>query len=476
MRKRIIKVAVLAAIAGGIGAVVYLVLTAGPPPQYQGRNASQWAEQLKAPDAASRTEACNALAALGAPAEAAVEDLVEMLKEERDREARKAGLKALGKIGAGAVGAMKMWLKSNDAGTRAEGCDVLAAMGREARGAAGPLMWVLRVDKDWRIRCRASVALSKIGKPAVSQLKKGLTDRDERARQLCAWSLGMMGAEAAGGVKALLKTLQDEHDYVRYRAVEALMKLGETALTEGAVDALAGALEDETANVRKTACMALGNFGPQAAGAIGALIGRFKDEKESVKAAAADTIQKIGPVAIPALVAALKQPDDGVRAVSAGCLVALGSPSIPPLEKMLREPLGEHRRLAAVVLKQFGREAIASFIRTLDDEREEVCELCADSLQWYGPGAIAPLVGALKDTNARRRQWAGKIIERIGPNGMRELEKALGDPAVREPVAALIEKIKESMKRRSPSTAPAEESSDRRRPAAGTDAAPPAPI
>ncbi len=88
--------------------------------------------------------------------------------------------------------------------------------------------------------------------------------------------------------------LKDKDVALRQQAVKALGKSGEAGV---AVPALAEALKDENAFVRRDAAGALGGFGPEAKPAVPSLTAALKDKEHSVRQAAAQALKKIDPEA-----------------------------------------------------------------------------------------------------------------------------------------------------------------------------------
>jgi cyclophilin family peptidyl-prolyl cis-trans isomerase/HEAT repeat protein len=79
----------------------------------------------------------------------------------------------------------------------------------------------LATDADPRIRCRAAVAMGRVGlKEAIPALTTLLSDADTDIRQTAAFALGLIGDPAAA--PALLPLLGDADPLVRGRAAEAL--------------------------------------------------------------------------------------------------------------------------------------------------------------------------------------------------------------------------------------------------------------
>ncbi|MEE3194184.1 MAG: HEAT repeat domain-containing protein, partial [Candidatus Poribacteria bacterium] len=66
-------------------------------------------------------------------------------------------------------------------------------------------------DSDGMIRTHATVALSRMGEPAVPALTEALSHQDVGIRWNAVVALNMMGESAKLAVPALIKALKDEH-------------------------------------------------------------------------------------------------------------------------------------------------------------------------------------------------------------------------------------------------------------------------
>ena len=88
--------------------------------------------------------------------------------------------------------------------------------------------------------------------------------------------------------------------------------------------ALAKALEDHDARVRRLATLALWAIGPAAADAVPALAKALKDQNDDVCRSAALALSKIGRAAVPALAEALKDRNADVRQSAANALYGIG--------------------------------------------------------------------------------------------------------------------------------------------------------
>ena len=81
-------------------------------------------------------------------------------------------------------------------------------------------------DSDGMIRTYATVALSRMGEPAVPALTEALSHQDVGIRWNAVVALNMMGEPAKLAVPALIKALKDKHKEIRATAAGALAKTG----------------------------------------------------------------------------------------------------------------------------------------------------------------------------------------------------------------------------------------------------------
>jgi HEAT repeat protein len=93
----------------------------------------------------------------------------------------------------------------------------------EREKSVEPLIKYALKNPDWSVRALASVALGKIGSPAVDPLIKALGDPERTVRWGAALALGDIGDRLA--VKPLTKALNDENEGVRMVVKEALEKI-----------------------------------------------------------------------------------------------------------------------------------------------------------------------------------------------------------------------------------------------------------
>ena len=117
---------------------------------------------------------------------------------------------------------------------------------------------------------------------------------------------------------------------VRSRAATAL---GLGRFGKPAVPPLLHALKDEYEEVRRSALIALGNLGPDAADAIPALVPLLAVSDEETKKLAGAALTRIGPAAIPVLLAELRS--NGAAGEALRILGTLGRPAVPGLVLMV---------------------------------------------------------------------------------------------------------------------------------------------
>lgn len=159
-------------------------------------------------------------------------------------------------------------------------------------------------------------------------------------------------------------------------------------------DALAGALGDGDARVRRSAAEALGRIGAEADGAVSALEKALDDSDPDVQLAAVEALGKVGREAGPtalALSALAASGSYNLRLAAAEALGRIGpaaATAVPVLRKAVREDSGELRIAAAVALCRIGLE---------------------------GGEVLAPLVQALASTDWQTRLEAAETLGKLGP-------------------------------------------------------------
>jgi HEAT repeat protein len=170
------------------------------------------------------------------------------------------------------------------------------------------------IGEDPKMRQMAAVFLGQTASTVhVAGLIDALHDRDKQVRACAMEGLVTIGR---GAVPALIAALQDEWWVVRYRAAEALGKIGD----ETALHSLEEALGDEKDHVRYMAAKGLGGYARQSSVAPLALC--LEDGNEYVRKRAALSLGAIGGGRARALLSArlAKEQHPEVRGAIAGAL------------------------------------------------------------------------------------------------------------------------------------------------------------
>jgi HEAT repeat protein len=139
--------------------------------------------------------------------------------------------------------------------------------------AIQPLIEAL-ADFDKSVRAQATLALSSIGKAAVTPLAEAMKEPKWETRYRAAEALGKIADEKA--VKPLIRGLKDNRDHVRYMAAKGLRGLGDS----DALEPMIILLQDENVYVRTMAIRALGAIGgKKATEALTEALATERDEK-----------------------------------------------------------------------------------------------------------------------------------------------------------------------------------------------------
>lgn len=248
--------------------------------------------------------------------------------------------KLLPKIGSPAVPDLLKGLKAKN--LRARQHAVIALGNINAKEAIPALIRMTR-NKDFETRYFAVEALGKIkpsSKKAVRAIARSLKDKNINIIREAAWSLYNLGPIAKDAVPSLIRAfrknkksfygknyipmtfeklgplarsaaptmvhalLHDKDSSMRSTCMRALVKMGPFSKT--VVSALIKALKDPERTVRGTAAWALGTQATRVKKAIPALALALEHKDFSTCGNAAETLSKMGVVAIPVLIHALK--------------------------------------------------------------------------------------------------------------------------------------------------------------------------
>lgn len=214
----------------------------------------------------------------------------------------------------------------------------------------------------------------------------------ESVREHAAEILGEVGTASDDAVvEALVEAAHaDESEQVRGAAIDALDRLGQTAL-EGLLAELPGidvdpgqadwaaaegfvqALSTDRPELRMAAANALGRLGNRKT--VGPLVSRLTDDDPRVRSRAARALGNIGhPGAVDALVARLEDPELDVRREAAEALATIGTDqSLQALVTLLDDESPRVRHLVVSAIGEFGDpRPIDALVDALSDDSELV--------------------------------------------------------------------------------------------------------
>ncbi len=300
---------------------------------------------------------------------------------------------------------------------------------RDAR-AVQPLISVLG-DDDPDIRAAAVTALGLLGRPAFGALAAALGDKDARRRQHAAQALGEIRDPRA--IAPLIAIMKDADPNVRFRAYQALGRIGEPA-----VDPLIAALRDGHPWIRLNAVYALKEIGD--ARAMGPLISALQDRagEEDLNALlhfrgqAAEALAGIGAPAVEPLIALLQESKDRyVYFFAAGVLRRIKDPrSVPPLIAALASQDDTRRYVAAQSFSDIlDPRAVEPLIAVLRNDNRGMRMAAAEALgRIRDARAVGPLTEALQGADPNYREIIVRALRSIGTESALEAAGKIREP------------------------------------------------
>jgi hypothetical protein len=188
-------------------------------------------------------------------------------------------------------------------------------------------------------------------------LEKNLAHKEVRVRLGALYALESFASEAASVAGNVVRTLADESLFVRWAGVRVLGRTAPEA-ADKAVPALAQRLADDSEDVRVTAALVLGRYGPSARPALPALERAVEKGNAALRLRALLSLAAIGREANdsqPAILLALAAPEPEVRRAAVQALSRIGPLSekaTAALRKALADDDAEVRRAASIALLQ----------------------------------------------------------------------------------------------------------------------------
>jgi HEAT repeat protein len=280
----------------------------------------------------------------------------------------------------------------------------------------------LRSDDDYHRRISAAQALGKAGDTAaVEALREALWDRDPDVRLSAGLALIKIGDPRA--FDALYEATRTElygldcpasrrplnsywnverASWVRLSAFEAIAVAG--LCDARAVDALCGALSDDSWQVVDRAVKTLSSFGD--ARAVEPLCKLLKIGGRAVKGAAKALHNIRDPRAVEPLCQLIEDGDSNMRATAIRALSGFHDPrETEPLCKALTDKSAEVRSLASEVLGlggMSGARVIKPLCKAFVEEKDRILR----SLAQFGRPAVQSLVEALREAEEQVRRDA----------------------------------------------------------------------
>ncbi|MBX9626698.1 MAG: HEAT repeat domain-containing protein, partial [Gemmataceae bacterium] len=294
------------------------------------------------------------------------------------------------------------------------------------------------------VREAAAVALLRAGPKGEAALKdkgltalrEGLKDRDAAVREHTAYTLGVLGRLAKPAAAAVLGLCSDPDPLVRDAAFDAV-----TAIGSPDVPALAALLNHSNGDVRRRAAEVVGVLPQIPPGAAPSLTLALLSDDQEVRQAAASGLAAARLKDPPAktaenLAAAIRKgypdqpPDeedevrlDGPEAAYWRALAKCGKAGVTPTAELLTHPNLVVRTLAARTLADLGPEAkaaVPALDRALNDPSANVSLEVACTLTRLGERseAVTGLVkAALASTSPGVAAAAVRAIGQMGPAG-----------------------------------------------------------
>lgn len=379
-----------------------------------------------------RTEAAEALGKIGPAAKTAVPSLIKALKDS-DSSVRESAAGALEKLGGMTVkNKVSYLLFSHPVFIAFAGiCACLALLSAAyfavplARRIFFPVGWYISElhKHDGERRISATLALAKIGKPAVSLLIKALKHKNSDIRISAASALNEIGDLPPRSISLILKSLRDKEGEVRRRITEVLGRNGHE--TKDVIPALIRVLDDKDSEVRASAAEALGKIGQADPEVVPALMKAFEDGYYNVRDNAAEALRKCGAMTVELKVKkCIIDLGDNHRDISSRAAAELnniGTQAIPGLIKALGDGNSHLRRFAASFLEKHNALTVElkvkRYIVDLGDSNTSVHTRAAEAIGNIGSAAseaIPLLIKLLGNNDYYVRLHASRALEKIG--------------------------------------------------------------
>ena len=243
---------------------------------------------------------------------------------------------------AAAVATVVAGIADSDPAVRRVSAEIL---GNLAVPEAAPALAQALDDPDPQVRAALLRALARAGAgQALLEVAACLQDPEAEVRLQAVESLRILAGYPRGLRSHLLPLLQDVEPAVRARAAAALLQHGREPRAEQALHELA---ESGEAGARAAAMLAFAEWGD--ASAFEAVAHALRDEAAQVRRSAAAALPRLASEpAVRLLGQALGDPDAAVRSAAAEALGTLGETGVQPALQALERPAQEDGALQAL--------------------------------------------------------------------------------------------------------------------------------
>ena len=266
-------------------------------------------------------------------------------------------------------------------------------------------------DNSWKIRSRAAMAITKMGRQAVEALKIAVDDEDSNIRF---WAITCLGhLRDRSNTELLLSRLSDNDTGVRVAALRALREIGDPNIASKLFEALSQPSEQ----VRDLVFEILKDFGTHS---IPYLMDSLSNEFWMGRSLAAQALTDMGNDAVSPLVSALQSDDKERRFWSIKILGKMHEKSaFNEILKFLNDSDSEIRMAALGALSDFGDPvAIPYIIEKFIDSAWVVRKSASKAIVVFEQLAVQPLLKVLTSENEDMKYWALRALGEIKPKGI----------------------------------------------------------
>ena len=273
---------------------------------------------------------------------------------------------------AAAVAAVVAGVSDPDSAVRRVSAEIL---GNLAVPEAAPALAQALDDPDPEVRAALLRALARAGAgQALLEVAACLQDPEAEVRLQAVESLRHLAGYPRGLRAHLLPLLQDVEPAVRARVAAALLQHGREPRAEQALHELAASGE---AGSRAAAMLAFAEWGD--ASAFEAVARGLQDEAAQVRRSAASALSRLAPeLAVQLLGQALGDPDAAVRNAAAEALGTMGESGVQPALQALEQPAQEDGALQALSrlsLREGGETVVQQYAQRKAEQATRYDEL-----------------------------------------------------------------------------------------------------